>query len=558
MSHINQHLHQKNTSPAAIIPKPLAAPAFFPQTTQLQAEPRFDITVNQAPLKELAFTLAHEAKLNLDIDPSIDQLTSFQAHQQTAREALQRLAKQNDLRLEQEGESLRLVFDHPYLHHYQINYVNISRQIHGAISSNAQIGTTLPGNSNISQQNGNLSNTRIESQTQHHFWETLEKNIQEILLESDKALPTGSIDTETEQNNQQSNSGPTLQGETRLRSTKNRASGTSNSNQPLLSQQNNTAHIKRRTFKESTPVIIHPETGQITIRATQRQHEKISEFLRHVESAAQRQVMIEATIVEVQLSNGYRQGIDWSLLSKSNAGISVTRPSTGSVDQNGNAAFNLTLKGNGSPLNMAAAVDLLESFGTTRVLSSPRLSALNNQTALLKVVDNIVYFNVKSDTTTSANVGTSTAVTTTPQSVSVGLILAVTPQISEFGEVMLNVRPTISSVSGWKQDPNPSNKVANFVPQIRTREIESIMKIPHGDIAVLGGLMEDSSDYQTGRLPLLGEIPMAGELVTKRDNQSRKSELVIFLRPWVARPSNPLPVTGLPGEHFFKPPQEGL
>jgi len=189
---------------------------------------------------------------------------------------------------------------------------------------------------------------------------------------------------------------------------------------------------------------------------------------------------------------------------------------------------------------------------------------MNNQTALLKVVENIVYFNVKSDTTTSANVGTTTAVTTTPQSVSVGLVMSVTPQISDTQSVILNVRPTISSVSDWKEDPNPSNKAAgvrNFVPQIRTREIESIMRISSGDIAVLGGLMEDGIDYNTGRVPLLGQIPLAGELVTKRDNAARKSELVIFLRPVVIRDAS---LDGdyrslrnlLPGDSFFSQPNE--
>jgi len=181
---------------------------------------------------------------------------------------------------------------------------------------------------------------------------------------------------------------------------------------------------------------------------------------------------------------------------------------------------------------------LLETFGTVKVLSSPRLSALNNQTALLKVVENVVYFNVKADTTVTANVGTTVAVTTTPQSVSVGLVLTVTPQISDNDQVILNIRPTISGITSYKEDPNPSNKAAgvqNFVPQIRTREIESIMRVASGDIAVLGGLMEDSINYQTGRVPGLGQIPLVGEMVTTRNNQAKKSELVIFLRPVVIK-----------------------
>ena len=271
--------------------------------------------------------------------------------------------------------------------------------------------------------------------------------------------------------------------------------------------------------------------------------------------------MIETTIVEVELSDGFKQGIDWSRFRADDSGFSITRPANGSVADSANTAFSLILRQLNKPLNLVAAVNLLESFGTTKVLSSPRLSVLNNQTALLKVVESIVYFNVKSDTTTSANVGTTTAVTTTPQSVSVGLVMAVTPQISESGTVIINIRPTISSVSDWKEDPNPSNKAAgvqNLVPQIRTREVESVMRVTSGDIAVLGGLMEDGISYNTGRIPLLGQIPLAGELLTKRDNSSRKSELVIFLRPVVIKEAS---LEGdyrslkdrLPGPEMFSP-----
>ncbi|HRE16955.1 MAG TPA: type II and III secretion system protein, partial [Rhodocyclaceae bacterium] len=159
--------------------------------------------------------------------------------------------------------------------------------------------------------------------------------------------------------------------------------------------------------------------------------------------------------------------------------------------------------------------------------------------------------------------GTTTAVTTTPQSVSVGLVMTVTPQISENDTVILNVRPTISSISALKEDPNPSIPagIKNLVPQIRTREIESVMRVSSGDIAVLGGLMEDAVDYKTGRVPVLGQIPLAGELLTKRDNSARKTELVIFLRPVVIKDAS---LNGdfagmkdlLPDRSFFNPPPE--
>ena len=156
---------------------------------------------------------------------------------------------------------------------------------------------------------------------------------------------------------------------------------------------------------------------------------------------------------------------------------------------------------------------------------------------MLKVVDNIVYFEVKADTTTTANVGTTTAFTTTPRSVSVGLVMSVTPQISENDNIVLNVRPTISRVTALARDPNPSipANIPNNVPQIQTRELESVLRVSNGDIAVLGGLMEDRVDYKTGRVPILGAVPLLGEALTSRDNAVQKTELVIFLRPIVIR-----------------------
>lgn len=112
------------------------------------------------------------------------------------------------------------------------------------------------------------------------------------------------------------------------------------------------------------------------------------------------------------------------------------------------------------------------------------------------------------------------------------MVMSVTPQISAAGDITLNVRPTISGISGFKDDPNPSlRNIPNRVPQIRTREIESMLRLRSGEIAVLGGLMEDRIDHDTGRIPLLGDLPVVGELFTRRDNAVRRTELLIFLRP---------------------------
>src|SRR5207253_7697953 len=144
--------------------------------------------------------------------------------------------------------------------------------------------------------------------------------------------------------------------------------------------------------------------------------------------------------------------------------------------------------------SISSTIKLLDAFGKTRVLSSPKLMVLNNQTAVLKVVDNRVYFTVKADTV--ANQSTSnTTFTTTPYVVPVGFIMNVTPQISEGDMVTLNVRPTVTRIIGFVTDPNPSLAVARVtsqIPETQTREMESVLKVGSGQTAILGGLMIDS------------------------------------------------------------------
>ena len=138
--------------------------------------------------------------------------------------------------------------------------------------------------------------------------------------------------------------------------------------------------------------------------------------------------------------------------------------------------------------------------------------------------------------TTSDVVTTPATYTTTINTVPIGFLMTVTPQISDNGEIILNLRPTISRIKGFAKDPNPvlkDNKLSNEIPIVQTREMESIMRVQSGDIAILGGLMQDTRDNKSDEVPGLNRIPLLGELFKYKDNSSRKSELVVFLRPIV-------------------------
>jgi general secretion pathway protein D len=226
--------------------------------------------------------------------------------------------------------------------------------------------------------------------------------------------------------------------------------------------------------------------------------------------------------------------------------------------------------------NLAASVTLLDSFGDVKVLSSPKLSVMNNQTATLKVVDNKIYFTISSQITPATALSNAIVnYTTTAVPVAVGFTMNVTPEINDSDYVTINVRPTITRIIGYVNDPNPNlaypcgpgvsscgiTAIVNRVPEIRTREMESIIRINSGQIAVLGGLMQDEINNVSDGIPLLDEVPFAGNLFKNRNDTKTKTELVIFLRPVVIKDAS---LEGdysgfrsnLPDGNFLKPESE--
>jgi general secretion pathway protein D len=171
-------------------------------------------------------------------------------------------------------------------------------------------------------------------------------------------------------------------------------------------------------------------------------------------------------------------------------------------------------------------------------MSSPKIMALNNQTSILKVADNRVYFEI--DATSNTTTGSTSVVTqtfnTTLKTVPVGFVMNVTPFITENDEVILNIRPTITRILRFVNDPNPTLAAAGVVspiPEIQVREMESVLRVSSGNTAVIGGLMQDTSDASNSGIPGLHDAPGIGVLFGTKTRQFGKTELVIFLRPRV-------------------------
>lgn len=470
----SRHLVAEEKPAGADIPDIVTPPPAVSRPQAATPVELYSVVVQDVPVRELLFAMARDAEINVDVNSSIQGSVSINAIDQSLPQILQRIARQVDIRWAFERDDYLVVEpDSPVVRNYQVDYVNIAR-------STASSVNVVSGISGGGAEAMNSSSTTLNQSSANDFWDTLALNVAAMIGE-DVAEEGG-----------------------------------------------------------ASSVIISPESGIVSVRATEKQHEEIYEFIEAVRTRALYQVLIEATIVEVALSDRYQSGVDWSLLGRDNNQINFVQNLTG-LNLNNAPTNVLTIdKANGAD-GVAATITLLNQFGDTTVLSSPKIMALNNQTAMLRVVDSRIYFTIEVQ---PGFPGTATSPAIPPifnsiiNTIPVGFTMAVTPQISEGDKVTLNVRPTISRILRFVDDPNPAlaeADVVNSIPEIQIREIESIMQVDSGQIAVLGGLMQDSVDLEAQGLPGANRLPGIGNLFNYRDENKVKTELIIFIRPIVIR-----------------------
>ena len=276
-------------------------------------------------------------------------------------------------------------------------------------------------------------------------------------------------------------------------------------------------------------VFSHRETSLIAVRASAARHREVAAFLDGVLASARRQVLIEAMIVEVGLDDRFRSGVNFSRLFGGDLRVQTGLPGGNFGDS---APFALL-----SSADLGLTVRLLREFGEVQVLSTPLVMALNNQTAIVKIAENRAFFT--SEVRTTSNDGAiERNVQTKLHTVPVGLILLVTPSVAADGEIVLKVRPTVTRQTGFVVDPNPTlaaAEVVSRIPEIAVREIESVLRLRSGEVAVLGGLMQEESREDTAGVPLLSRLPGIGAAFRYRDRRTEKTELIVFLRPTVVR-----------------------
>ncbi|MBA3581437.1 MAG: pilus (MSHA type) biogenesis protein MshL [Gammaproteobacteria bacterium] len=473
---------ENNTALPLVITPTLAAP-------QLGNKPGvYTVTVTDVPVRDLLFSLARNSQMNLDVHDDIRGRITLNAIEQTLPQILSRIAQQSNIRYRINDDTIIISADAPYFETYKIPYLNTSRETESRIEVSTEIAAASQGGVGgvSNSQGGNNSMLRLTNRSSNQFWETLFSNIAVIINEKNI---------------------------------------TQNAARPLSSDN----------------ILVNREAGLLSVRANAKQQEQIRVLIENILTSVQRQVLIEATVVEVNLNNEYEAGVNWERLAQSANGLSYQQVFTKNAIAPNNVPP-IFVAGYDNPNSrvgdVAATVSLLEEFGDARVLSSPKIMTLNNQTAILKVADNRVYFTIEAETVTQSNGPAVSTFTTTPHVVPVGLVMSMTPFISEKDEVVLNIRPTISRILGFVKDPNPDlakQNVENLVPEVQVREMESVLRLTNGEIGVIGGLMQDTVSTTTQGIPWISNWPVIGRFFQHRSEKNTKTELVIFLKPIVVQ-----------------------
>ena len=526
------------------IPNLVGSTAELPELSYEGQGERYDVIVENRSVRRVLFSIIDQEGINLDIDPAVDGLVSLNAYGQTLDQILERIKRQLAIRYEKIGDTLVIMRDSNYIKQYYVSFPDLTR----TYTSSADGSIESAGSGSLGSSSIGISKDGSGS-----VWGDLEEAITQIIAE----LEVPPIDDYQV--------GPT---------------GSS----PDLDQVRDELGrlLERQPIKPETSfVYTMPDAGLIVINGNTKQHEIAQSIINQVERTAKKQVLLQATVVEIALNNQYKHGIDWSIYNPVNTHPRVTQGSTlkqgGLFDvvstadlealkakleilyptdadgagSEGNAAANRALiqqqlvnfssnrnsnvAGQGYlNLNFAvgdlgAAVSLLDQFGDTRVVSSPRISTLNGQPAILKVVEDNVYFTTSVTRNEAADGTITETIAVENRVIPVGFVVNVYPQIGDDDTVILSMRPSISRITGTALSPVAGSNQTTGVPIISVKELETLMLLRDGQTAVMGGLIEDQLiDKDTG-VPGASNIPGFGNLFKNVEQTTRRVEYVIFV-----------------------------
>jgi len=549
-----------------------------PSAPELADVRRVSIAVTETvPVRDILIELARKAQVDLEMDPRISGGIIMTATDKPFIEVIARIAALAELRYRFERNVLKVEIDDPYLEQYRMDVLNITRNSSSSASSSTDASSTAVGTGGGGD---NKSASSINTTTNSNFWTDLGGNIDSILrgIQSRRsrndAVLRASFVPEAERPAAQAAAQtaaapPEASGAVPGAGALNQAAGLGLGGRQAqidanLAQDNpapdaapqlqagagaGASTAPRGTSQYS----LNPQAGIVTLFATQRQHQAVERYLRDVRDSVTQQVLIEAKVLEVTLSDQYRAGVDWTAIFGPNNPAKQLTVGTNFTRNVVPPAFsNPTLTAdwsNGGDLSLA--VQLVNEFGTVRTLSSPRLTVLNNQMAQLKVAENQVFFELQINVTDgTASNAPKTTINSTIKTIPVGLIMNVQPAVDPISKrISLSLRPSITRVTSYVNDPgvavtiavaqnnNPGSgipSVSSPIPIVEVREMDSIVTMESGQTVVMGGLMQDSGQNTREGLPGVMDIPLLGQAVSENIRVNKVTELVVFIRATLA------------------------
>lgn len=510
----------------------------MPKTDGKPLEQRFDLIVSNAPAGQVFMGIVDGTRYSMLVHPDVTGAISVHLKDVTVFEALDSIREIYGYDYKLEGNRIYIQPLSMQTRIYKVNYLigrrsgSSDTRVHSGSVSSAS--STSSSGGTTSTTSGSTSSTRnsstISTITYNDFWADLEDSVRTVI---GCKMPARTVSESAGAGSAESVSSRGVEGCDGGRS-----------------------------------VVMNPQSGMVVVRAEPAQLRDVSAFLSASQLSVERQVILEAKIIEVELSDGYQAGVNWAgIANLGRSSIALGRSSGGFVANSGdNTGVQLTtsiLDSNGSPVqpnstldginvnplltaangifgiavanqNFGALLEFLQTQGNVQVLSSPRIATLNNQKAVLKVgTDEFFVTNVTTTTTTG------TATTSTPsvtlQPFFSGIALDVTPQIDENNNITLHIHPTVSKVT-------TVNKVVDFgsggsmnlpLASSNVSETDSIIRAQDGQIVAIGGLMKQAMSENRSQLPGVGDVPFFGSLFRQTGQSAVKKELVILLKPTV-------------------------
>lgn len=554
---------------------PDLAPVIAENKNNILPQPLVSISVNQdVPIRDIFFELAKQAEVDLELDPTITGSIIFTAYNRPFDQVVSRISDMAGLRYKFKNNILRVERDTPYMKTYRMDYLSVQREYTSTISSNTSAATGSSGGSGggggSSGGGENGSSSTITSTSSSDFWNELETNITQIIANTNRqvaimdqnaavstphaipALPVTQLATNMPQGEDASSApSPSVQQQALAQMQVQQSSGSAApavaglanpTGQPAAGGAAGAAGGAGGAA--ANPYFsVNRQAGLINVFATEKQHKQVAEYLIEMRRAINTQVLIEAKVFEVELNDESSLGIDWEYIGSSHVAGSVNLPRQSFVVDPVGATEGSILTFNSGNFN--GMISAINRFGTIRTLSSPRLTVMNNQTAVLNVTESRVFFTIEIDRTEGTQVNpASVDISTEINNVPEGVIITVHPSVDpDTNEITMNLRPSITRVVRTVSDPGvrmmSGGEIESFVPELSIREIDSIVKMASGSTVIMGGLMQDRVDSRQVGVPVLSEIPLVGAAFRNQRDAIRKTEMVIMLRAVVVDQARP-------------------